>query len=267
MGGVPVPCPKIGQSGKALKVRHIILSDDGFHVAEDAYHRLFSVCYFPESPRDQAQALFIAKLERDEFQRVSEDQYKPSEIMQVAAQLVEKRTTQLYSVGLVAISFLWLKHSGFKPSLNRASIIASRSACEFGKITWRSSIRPKDHDKVKPVTGDAATVERLFRRYRSVAHICAARVSAGGYLEQVHLWDQTPEVTGAMIQTTASFQDALERATDVSSWNLWDVRRHFPAELGEAPVLVPDDDLLYWVERGYSLALKEGMIKRLDGGR
>ena len=248
-------------------MRHVVLSEDGIHLVNDAYHRLLAVCFFPESPRDQAQALFIAKLESAEFLRVPEGQYRPSEILHVVAQLIEKRTAQLYSVGLVAISFLWLRRSGYTPSLNRASIIASCAACEFGRVTWRSGLNPGGQNKSKPVTGDAATVERIFRRYRSVAHICAARISASGYLEPTHLWDVTPEVTTAVIQTCASFQVALERATDVSKWNLWDVKTYFPTELNDAPVLVPEDDLFDWIERGFDLAIREGKIKRQDGGR
>lgn len=247
-------------------MRHIILSEDGIHPVEDAFHRLMAVGFFPESERDRTQAFFIAKVEKDEFDRVSEAEYQPSEIMRAVSDMIEKRAAQLYGVGLVALSYIWLKHTDYRPSLNRASIIASYSASEFGRIIWRAGLDPKGKHKTKPVTGDAATLAQLFRRYRSVAHICAARVSAGGYLTDLHLWDQPPEVTGAIIQTSASFQLALEGATDTSGWNLWDVKRYFPAELGQAPVLKPDDDLLYWVQRGYDLAIKEGKLLQKNGG-
>ncbi len=247
-------------------MRHIILSEDGIHPVEDAYHRLMSVCFFPESPRDQAQAHFIAWLEKDEFLRVPEGEYRPSEIFQATAQMIENRTAQLFGVGLVALAFIVLKANGYRPSLNRASIVASYSACEFGAITWRSGLDPTGKEKVKPVTGDAATLARLFRRYRSVAHICAARVSASGYLEHLHIWDQPPEVVGAMIQTSASIQVTLEETTDVSSWNLWDVKTYFPAELGHAPVLVPENGLLHWIQQGLEMAILGGKIVNKDGG-
>lgn len=247
--------------------RHIILSDDGHNVADNAFHRLLAVTFFPESPRDQEQALFIAKLEQDEFRRVGQEGYQPTEILTAISQLIEKRSAQLYCAGLVSLTFIWLKHHGYTPSLNRASIIASCAACEFGQISWRPVLNPNSPDQFKPVTGDAATVERIFRKYRSVAHICAARVSAAGYLETTHLWDDAPEVTASLLQTSAAFQNALEAVTDVSGWNLWDVNKHFPAVLGGWPVLVPDNDLLYWISRGYELAVKDGLIKKLDGGR
>lgn len=247
-------------------MRHVVLTDDGFNVAQDAYHRMLAACYFPENTRDQLQGLFIAGLERDEFLRVGEENYQPSEIMTAAARLIENRTAQHYSVGLVAISFVWLHHEGLKPSLNRAAIIASTAACEFGWIKWQSGLDPRGKAKRKSVTGDAATVERLFRRYRSVAHICAAQVAAGGYLEPSHVWEQTSEVTEAMIKTAASFQNALEQVTDVSGWNLWDTKKFFPASLSDAPVLVPDDDLMHWIERGYETAVEQGMIKKPEGG-
>ena len=243
-------------------MRHIILSDDGYHVAHNAYHRLLATGYFPESPRDQEQGLFIAALEQAEFNRVGQQNYQPSEIMQAASRLVEKRTAQIYLVGFVALSFVWLKFNGQTPSLNRASIIASCAANEFGRIRWRAGLNPTGDEKETPVTSDHSTVERIFRKYRSVAHICAANVSASEYLEVLHLWDQAPEVIASMIQTCAAFQVALEGATDVSDWNIWDVKRHFPASLDGWPVLVPGNEILSWIERGYAVAIAEGMIKR-----
>jgi hypothetical protein len=248
-------------------VRHVILSEDGFNIADDAYHRLLAVCFFPESPRDQAQAISVAAMEREEFLRVGADHYKPSEIMQVVARHIEKRATQLYSVGLVALSYFWLSATPYRPSLNRASIVASYSACEFGKVTWRPDLNPSGPEKIKPVTGDAATLERIFRKYRSVAHICAARTSAGDYLASDHIWDQSPFVIEALIQTSVTFQDALEKATDVSSWKLWDLKKYYPTCLSGSPVLVPSDDLFFWIKRGYDLAVADGKLVKQDGGR
>lgn len=208
----------------------------------------------------------IAALEKEEFQRVGEANYKPSEIMTATSQLVEKRETQLYSVGFVAVSYIWLHIKGFRPSLNRASILASHAIFEFDKVSWRPGLDPAGEKKAKPVSGDPATIERTFRKYRSVAHICAARVSSAEYLDDSHIWDQTPDVVAAMIYTSAAFQAGLERATDVSQWNIWDIRRHFPSKLAEAPLLVPDNNLLYWVERGYALAVENGAIWKRDGG-
>lgn len=117
------------------------------------------------------------------------------------------------------------------------------------------------------VTSDPSSVESIFRRYRSVAHICAARVSSAGYLAVAHLWDETAEVPASLIQTSAEFQTALEEATDTTLWNLWDVTKHFPSILGGWPVLTPEDDLLFWVKKGFDLAIEQGLIQRQRGGR
>lgn len=248
-------------------MRHIILSDDGYHVAPNAYHRLLAACYFPESPRDQAQGLLLASLEQAEFNSVGPDAYKPTQIMEATSQMIRKRTAQYYSVGFVALSFIWLKINGQTPSLNRAAIMAASAANEFNKITWWNALDPFGELKQSAVTGDPSTVERIFREYRSVAHICAASVSSASYLDNTHLWDQSPEVVASLIQTCAAFQNALEDATDTNAWNIWDVKKHFPAILGGWPVLVPDDDLFSWLERGYAAALEQGLIKKDRGGR
>lgn len=250
-----------------MTLRHIILSDDGYHIAPNAYHRLLAACYFPESPRDQAQGLLLASLEQAEFDSVGASEYKPTQIMQATSQMIRRRTAQYYSVGFVALSFIWLKINGQTPSLNRAAIMAACAANEFNKITWWNALDPFGEVKQSAVTGDPSTVESIFREYRSVAHICAATVSAAAYLDNAHLWDPSPEVVASMIKTCVAFQCALEDATDVSTWNLWDATKHFPAVLGDWPVLVPDKDLIHWVERGYAAAIEQGLIKEDRGGR
>jgi hypothetical protein len=49
-------------------------------LAPNAYHRLLGICNFPESPRDQKQALILAALEKEEFDRVGQVNYQASEI-------------------------------------------------------------------------------------------------------------------------------------------------------------------------------------------
>ena len=248
-------------------MRHLILSDEGYSVAPNAYHRVLAAYYFPESPRDQAQALFLASQEQAEFNRVGADAYQPSQIIQATSQMILKRTARYYSAGFVALAFLWLKANGLAPSLNRAAIMASCAANEFRGIRWRNSLDPEAQERETAVTSDPSTVERIFREYRSVAHICAASISAAAYLDPTHIWDQSPEVIASMIQTCAAFQVALESATDVSDWNLWDVKKHFPASLGDWPVLVPDSDLEDWIRRGYLAAIEQGLIRNPGGGR
>ena len=243
-------------------MRHIVLSEDGHQLASDGYLKLLVTSYFPESSRDREQGLFIAAMEQAEFNRVGPDDYHPSEIMQVAASVLEKRTAQLYLVGFVSIALIWLKVNNQTPSLNRASIIASAAANEFGKVTWRPALDPNHKGKESAVTSDPATIGRIFRRYRSVAHIWAAIVSSAEYLAQGHVWDTPPEVIGTTIKTCAAFQLILQNLVDTSAWNIWDVTRYFPSSLGDWPTLVPGNELHTWIEAGYANAVDQGLIKR-----
>lgn len=243
-------------------MRHVVLTDDGYRVADDAYPRLLAVSYFPESPRDQAQGVFISTMEQAEYVRVGPAQYRPSEITQAVIHSLQKRTAQLYLVGFVAICLTWLKARDQTPSLNRASIIASCAANEFGKIRWVSSLNPNAKEKLTAVTSDPSTIARIFRKYRSVAHIWAAHAASSTYLEPLHVWDHPPEVIGTMIKTSEVFQTALETSLDTREWNLWDVKRHFPRSLDDWAVLYPEADLLGWIEIGYANAVEQGLIKR-----
>lgn len=243
-------------------MRHLVLTHDGHSVADDAYHRLLVVSYFPESPRDQEQGLLIAAMEQAEFARLGPENYRPSEITQAAIHSLQKRSAQLYLVGFVALSLTWLKLRNQVPSLNRASIIASCAANEFGKIRWFSSLNPNEKEKLTSATSDTATIARIFRKYRSVAHIWAATAAASTYLEPLHVWDRPPEVIGTVIKSSALFQTALEHSLDTKSWNLWDVKSHFPKSLDDWPVLYPENELLHWIEFGYNNAIELGLIKR-----
>jgi hypothetical protein len=243
-----------------MSARHIVLTDDGVTVAHNALHRLMAVCFFPESLRDQAQAIFIADMERAEFLRVTEAHYLPSAISQAVIQMAEKQNAQFYIAGFVTLSLIWLGRASLSPSLRRAATVAGYAASEFNKITSRSGFAPRGKDRVQAVTGDPASVAKIFRRYRSVAHIMAARVSAASYLEPLHIWDQPPLVVASMIQTCAAIQVELEKFVDTRKWNLWDVTRCFPTECSDMPVLQPDHGIYGLIEQGFALAESEGAI-------
>lgn len=241
-------------------MRHVVLSDDGVELAKNAHHRLLAVSSFPESTRDRRQALYIAKLEKEEFDLVGRDQYQPSEITSVTARLLENRNAQLYLSGFVGFVFLWLAFNGRKPSLNRAAIIASCSANAFKKVLWPPAFNPEGELRSKAATSDQASLERIFRQYRSVAHINAARVAASEFLAPLHIWDEAPMVLNSFVQSCALFQTTFETATDVKTWNLWDVKKHFPSSLSDWPPLGIGDDLMRWVTIGYDAAVEQGLI-------
>lgn len=244
-------------------MRHIVLSDDGINLADNAYHRLLVAFHFPDSPRDQLQGLMIADIEKAEFDRAGPDNYQPSEIMNAAVKLLENRTAQKYLAGFVGFTFVWLAFTGQKPSLNRASIIASCAANDFKKVIWRPTFDPTGQIREKAATSDPATLERIFRQYRSVAHIAAARVSASEYLEDVHLWDEAPVMFNSMVSSCALFQSTFENVTNVETWDLWDVKRYYPESLKDWPPLDLGGQLIQWVEHGYDVAMKQGLISRV----
>lgn len=243
-------------------MRHIVLSDNGVDVAPNALLRLLVVSYFPDSSRDREQGLFIGSMEKAEFDRVGAENYRPSEIMEGLSRLIQKRTAQYYMTGFMCITLAWLKARGQKPSLNRASIIAAAAANDMRSIFWQRALGPGGATNRTAATSDPASLERIFRKYRSVAHLYAADISSTEYLEPAHLFDKSPEVTGALLQTCAMFQTGLEDCMDTSSWDLWDVKKHFPASLQGWPALTPGLPIWAWIEQGYASAVSQGLIKR-----
>jgi hypothetical protein len=245
-------------------MRHLVLSDDGVNLAEDAYLRLLLTSNFPESQRDQTQGLLIAKMEKDEFERVGQKDYRPSEIAAAMIKFAENRTAQVYLAGFIGFVFIWLTYKGLKPSLNRASIITACAANEFRFVQWRPAFDPTGEIRNKAATSDPATLERIFRQYRSVAHICAARVAASETLEWVHLWDEAPVVTRSWAMSSVLFQDLLEQVAETKSWNLWDIKKHYPRSLRDWPPLGLGDEMQYWVQVGHDRAVEQGLIKLMQ---
>lgn len=248
-------------------MRHIVLSDDGITLSPNALHRLMAVAYFPESEKDQEQGLFIAAIEQADFDRLGEKQYRASEITHILSNTIQKRVAQQYTAGLIAITMIWLKINGQKPSLNRSAAIVSCAMNSTPGISWRSSLNLDTEEKNSPATSDPSTLESTFRKLRSVAHIFAAWITATEYLEPAHLWDKPPIVAKTLIRTAAAYQNALERCIDVTHWNIWDVKKHFPKELLDWPFLEPGTGHLSWVVHGYEAALAQGLIKPPRGGR
>lgn len=208
----------------------------------------------------------LAALEKEEFERVGRERYQPSEITAAIVRLIENRTAQVYLAGFIGFVFLWLAFNGRKPSLNRASIITGCAANEFRKVEWRPSFDPSGEVRTKAATSDPASLERIFRQYRSVAHICAARASASEYLQPLHLWDEAPAVVNSFVQSCALFQGTLESVAEVKDWNLWDVKAHFPAALRDWPPWDLGSELIQWVTIGHDRAVEQGLIK-LQGAK
>lgn len=241
-------------------MRHIVISEDGANIAENAYLRLASVMYYPEDQRGQEQAYAICLQEKAEFDCVGLENYQPSDVMQAAQAKISKRFAQIYTVGLVALTYVWLSEQGQKPSLNRASAVVSCAANEFNKIVWRSGLDPQGADKTTAVSSDPSTIERTFRKYRSAAHLCATHISSSDYIEIAHLFSPTPESVASLIQTAAYHQESLERVADVSTWNIWDVKRYYPASMGSWPIFTLTGSNLHWVRFGYQEALSQGLL-------
>ncbi len=229
----------------------ISLSDDGVRFSESAYYRMLAHCFFQNSEADRELAMLIANYETTRFRELGPENYSMSEIGKLIFLSVEKRSARMAICGYVTIVMCFNKMFGRSPSLYLASKIVSEMCHRYGKIELVSQINGKLEIRKIGATDDPPSIQNIFREYRSVAHICAARVSCVEYIEIPAIFDRAPLVENCIISTAAYFQQLMQEIPKSSEWELWDVRSTLPEEAGDYPPLLPSQDKLNLIFEPY----------------
>lgn len=181
---------------------------------------------------------------QSEYQRwqTGPDEYEPSWLSQKLMTALRNQIGQRYTAGLVGIALWMLPHFGRKPSLETASAVVSEygfSLCtqKQGFVFWDSG---QWNDFVKPINGDQRTIQKIFRTYRHVAHICAAEVAASEFIEPPKPFDFNALADLCFIVTAMIVQKKFESVENFSDWNLHEIVCSPPEEfLTKAVPLVP----------------------------
>lgn len=222
-------------------MRRIELSGADGSLRDEAYFLLMAHCFFPESEADREQAMWLVGHESKRLEALGLASYRPSEICQSAMQLVEKRQAQLSLAGYVAISMCCLDNAGDRMTIQGAAKVVSEFAYEYGELIFSTFKDGEPALRKLRANGDLADLKKIFRRYRSVSHICAARVACGEYLENLPFLERAPDAEACLIQTAAYFQGRLSKAEGWADWNAWDVLSTRPKEIMEHPALLPTE--------------------------
>ena len=224
-------------------MREFFVSDRECHIRETARIELEALCYFPNDAESFEQALNLIAHELSRWKSIGPDDYRPTELARTVLTSLENRTGRVTLCGLVALAMCGLDNAGQSMSLERAARVVEAFTNSIGKMefvhwddgSWRRS--------QKALIGDFQTIKRVFREYRSVAHICAARVTAADYLEERAPFEVNQIADTCFLSTVLYYQERLRKVSNFDDWNLWEIRCSAPIELRDVPPLTATEDL------------------------
>lgn len=208
----------------------------------DAFYQLIVHCFFPASIEDREMALTMIRHEEARLQAVGADNYRMSQMTRDTLRAAQKRSAKLALCGYTALAMVSHDNAGKEMALQTAAKIVSELFYSVGKVHWVSWIADEPVERQMAASGDIADIKKAFRQYKSVAHICAARVAAAEYLAPMPFLERAPDAEACLIQTAAYFQGRLMKAAGSSDWQMWDVLTCRPAEIQEHPALIPSDE-------------------------
>lgn len=221
-------------------MQKINLSDRPNHIRPYAALELKARAALPENDGSYEQALLLLETEYKRWKQTGE--YNPSWLTQKVITALDKQATQRFVAGLVGVAMFMLPYFGKRRSLENASSVVSEYANAVGKSAfafWNGAGWTEDN---KRIVGDLSTIKQHFRRYRSVAHICAAEVTCSGYLTPRQPFEQAPEADACFIHTCLMFQSDFRKVANFSDWNLFEIQLSPTPEFSKAVSLVPDRD-------------------------
>ncbi|WP_171120899.1 hypothetical protein [Ruegeria sp. HKCCA5463] len=195
---------------------------------------------------DDKSALQALQLLQSEFHSHHSDpkNWRFSDVTQSVLHALNKRSAQVYLSGIVALIMAHLNEDGSPTSINEASKIASELAYSSDKILFKVP-KPNGWDyQEKAIVGDISTIKSYFRKYRSAAHICAAKTLIGADSGPSHPMVQPLPKTLKLVSTVSHYQRIIEAWPSVSDWNLWKVQFEGGTIENSYPPVTPSNELV-----------------------
>jgi hypothetical protein len=211
-------------------MKTISLSSDGTNLNADIHIEIISRSFFPNSDVDSRQ---WSMLWRDELNRYRQtpDNFNPSFISQAATHGIAKRQGRMAVAGLVLHCYLFLMDKDIKPSLEKASKLASEIAYTVGK----ARVHVKGKEQFFNLDGDQVGVKKAFREYRSIAPIAAARVAFSENYREADIYSIAPSKIIEFVSLALHLQVRAFCIPEHEKWNmikLIDAPKSFLGEVG-----------------------------------
>ncbi len=183
--------------------------------------KLDLLAFYAHDEKSVHQGLKILEIEKA-YHSANPQEWQFSALSMDVLNAAMKRAAQVHVCGVITLIMVHLSTEDAPVSLNEASANASEIFNNMGKATF---VVPKSQGWVrqdKSIVGDMATIQRYFRKYRSCAHICAARTLIGSSGEGHPLVRPLP-ATLTYLSTVLHYQRVLKPRADAAGWNMVDI--------------------------------------------
>ena len=205
-----------------------------------ARHLLDAMAFFPDDERSRSYLRGILEHEHAAYALVGAEKYRPSKVALVLLNYSAKRSQQVWVCGLVALAVFGLKALGERASQEAAVKRVAEATGKSNKnpFVYFDAASGEFLEKGVSLQSDPASIRQIFKKYRSAAHICAARVTCAPYLEPLKPFEAARDADRYYRSTVIAFQHVFHEQMDLQNWGLRLVGMP-PGLLDDAPPLYP----------------------------
>lgn len=228
-------------------MRVVNLSDGPNHIRDNYITELEIYTIYPEDADSREQALLLLNHEHQKWRTVGHEEYASSALVETLLTSYRGTASRRFLCGAVAIAMCALQNAGRPVSLESAADIVAEFANTKGKLPFSFWQNGEWIEQPKALIGDRQKLKQAFRQYRSVAHMLAAWVASGEYVDLQRPFDRGPEADACMLHTAAYYQCRLSKVHNFSDWNLWHIAATPPFAMGDYPPFEPSQDLIVWL--------------------
>jgi len=198
------------------------LADDSGELLPFSRHLLDVLAFFPDDDLSHHALRYILKLEYEKWRTLGADQYQASHVTSVLMTDAANRSQQVWVSGLVALAMFAQHAQGKKPSQKTAveQVCAYTAKQNKHDFVFFDSGRGEFSVKGVRMQSDPASVRKLFKKYRSAANVCAARVVRASYLEPLPPFQEARVADRCYLATVVAFQNIFEHQMGMRDWGI-----------------------------------------------
>lgn len=233
------------------------LSNEPCSFREHAYFEVQATKFFPEEQDSREQLMLLLYHELNKGKLEGAEEYEPSSLIKLLAPALKKRLGQMHTAGLVALVMCSKNGAGERMSLNASAPVVAKYAEVHPKVLFGALIEG-DEGHTATISSDVATVERHFRRWRSVAHLLAADICIMDYMDPAVFPDRNISFEYSYFKTAAFFQSVLKKADSYKNWGLHELDGSPPDFFEHATICFPSRAMVSALFTPYLLELDRG---------
>ncbi len=230
-------------------MRRIPIADESGRLRPEAATLLSVYAGYPEDETSREHCLMIALHDLGRAESKGEIGFRPSDPGFAIYKSIENKAGRFVICGLVAVVMVLQRRWGRRVSLNNSAKIVARLLGDTRKLPGLQLTRDGVLSECsRSLSTDQSDIAKIFREYRSVAHIFGAIICAHDCASPVAYWVRAPEFERCLIRTAAVLEHELSSIPGFKTWDIWslhsDTDPRLPLDLEGYPALSPSADLI-----------------------